>query len=136
MAFEPGQNLRGGRLHDADGRQVVVASGGASDTAAASSSVTSPAAGAVLASLAGLAAGVYDVEVTVLLTATAETALRNVNLRSNGVEVAQLNSLTGQVLRYRFPRFRHTGGNIDMTAVAVGVVGAVYNTAITATRAE
>ena len=109
------------------------------NTKVGTGSTTSPGAGAVLASISAPAAGTYDVTVMAMLTGTAETALRNLRLRENTTTVADaLPSLSsaGDWTTIEFPRVEvnEGGGNLDVIAIAAGVVGAIYNIVLLATR--
>jgi hypothetical protein len=111
---------------------------GIEDTRGAGNSTSGPAGGATLAQInTGLVnGGVYDVEATIALTATAETALRNIFLQNSGSNVATLPTLTGQVIKLRYRITMPSSGSCSVTLVTVAgaVAGAIYNTVLTATR--
>ena len=107
------------------------------DSLAAANSVTSPGAGATIASLAAPPAGKYLIDVTVFLSGTAETALKNLRLLYNGAtKVDTIPSISaGGVLTFRVPYASLDGTNpVTLIAIGAGVVGAVYNAVIVATR--
>ena len=109
------------------------------NTKVGTGSTTSPGAGAVLASISAPAAGTYKVTVMALLTGTAETALRNLRLRENGtttVDALPSLSAPGAWTEIAFERIEvnEGGGNLDVIAIAAGVVGAIYNVVLLATR--
>lgn len=144
MALRTGQSVRGQgasqRVTDDDGREFVVAAGGIADTAVASGAVASPAAAGVLVQLTGLTAlAVYEVEARITLTGTAETTLRNIELRAGTTQLSALPSLSaaGQQLT-RLPRVTMPAGQttIDLRAIATAVVGSIYTVVLVATRVE
>lgn len=123
---------------DADGRLLIGGFGGIADTSGVEASTTAPALNASLAALpAGVVGGTYRLNGLIVLTATAETALRNASLRMNGVEIMRLPTLTGIVVPFTVERVTLAGnGIIDVIAVAAGVAGSIYNVLLTATRVE
>lgn len=109
------------------------------NTRTASAATTTPGAGAVLASIAAPPAGVYRVQVTIVLSGTAETALANLRLRENGATVADaLPSLSAAAgpLTLTFDRVEvnEGGGNLDVIAIAAATAGAIYSVVLQATR--
>lgn len=142
MALASGETRAGASgVLNTDGRSAVVNINGITDTVAAGNNTTAPAGGAVLATTTANApaAGVYDVEVNIVLTATAETALRNVDFRVNGSTLARLMTLTGIPMKFKFPRVTLPSGYttaFDIVAVANATAGSIYNTQITATRVQ
>lgn len=100
-----------------------------------------PGATTAVAALAGLVVGgVYRVTGVVALTGTAETALINLRLRSNGAAVPGggiLPSLSGLVVPFSFDRVTVlTGGALDVATQAAATAGSVYTVQLLATRIE
>lgn len=123
----------GGLLVDQDGR-LQTGTYGIEDTRATATYSGTPAANGSTANLTGLTAGgVYEIEATIALTATAETQLLNLRLRNNGTPHSTIPTISGQVLRLRWPRLT-ANGNIDIQAIAAATGGAVYNVMLQATR--
>jgi hypothetical protein len=106
------------------------------NTLVAQASSVAPGAAAVVASIAAPPAGIYDVEVHLALTGTAETALSNLRLRENATNLYVLPSLSAVSLRLRFPRVEvnNGGGNLDVQAIAAAAGGSIYNVVLIATR--
>lgn len=110
----------------------VGSTGGAGATTAA------PGIGVQFAGATPVEAGYYDVEVVYILTGTTETALANVRLKSmNATLISGLPSITGQLVRLRFPKVQADGTNpISLVAVAAAIASSVYTGAIVYTRVE
>jgi hypothetical protein len=100
--------------------------------------VTAPGVGATVASIAAPPDGLYDVAVKILLTGTAETALKNLRLRENGNTIADLPTLSSAgdwtEVCLKNVEVNQGGGNLDVIAIAAATAGAIYNVAIEATR--
>ena len=110
-------------------------------TLVATGSVTAPGAGADVAQIADVPSGLYEVRVIIALTATAETALRNLRLREGGRTIADaLPSLSGLNVLITLPRVEINPDtaddlvDLDLIAIAAGTAGAVYNATLIATR--
>ena len=109
------------------------------NTLSATGSATAPGAGAAIATISAPPPGVYKVRLTVVLTGTAETALRNLRLRENGATVADtlpsLSASAGPVcLEFDRVEVNEGGGNLDVIAIAAAAGGSIYNVALQATR--
>ena len=106
------------------------------NTLVTAASAAAPGAGVVVAAITAPPAGIYDVEVHLALTGTAETALQNLRLRENATNLHVLPSLSASVLRLRFARVEvnNGGGNLDVQAIAAATVGSIYNVVLVATR--
>jgi hypothetical protein len=125
----------GGRVFDVDGRLVVNAQDGIDNTLGQGQTAAAPGASATLAAVTIVDAGVYRVDVTIALTATAETALMNLRLRQSGtILVTPLPSLSGLVIQLRFPRVPVIAGALFLQTIAAAAAGSIYNTVISATR--
>lgn len=121
--------LCGWSLREASGDAPVSAEG----------SVTSPAAGAVILTTAGLVAGTYDITWTVELAGTLAAAdTNNFALFVGGVQVAT--SVNAPVAgNYPQPTVRvvaTAGQTIQVKAIALGTVGAVYSADVSALPAN
>lgn len=112
--------------HDAYPDAVVSGSGTA----------TAPAANAILAQLTTLTpGGIYEVKMFLALTGTAETNLRNVRLRQNGVAAIDLiPTLSGTNWLQIVSEVLVTGGNLDVQVIAAATAGSVYTTLLLASR--
>ena len=103
----------------------------------ASNQTTAPGAGATLAATGTFAeGGLFDIEVLVLLTGTAETAVANVRLFSGAAAVATFPSISGA--GWTSIKLRNVevdpGTALGLTAIAAATGGAIYTTAIIASR--
>lgn len=106
-------------------------------------SASAPGAGADVAQIADVPSGIYEVEVIIALTGTAETSLRNLRLREGGRTIADnlptLSGLGGPI-HIKLPRVEVNPDaaddlvDLDVIAIAAATAGAVYNVVILATR--
>lgn len=104
-----------------------------------SGSATAPGAGAAIATITAPPAGVYKVNVTIVLSGTAETALTNLRLRENAATIAtalpSLSAAAGPVnLCFDRVEVNDGGGNLDVIAIAAATAGSVYSVVLQATR--
>ena len=109
------------------------------NTLTATGAVTAPGAIGTIASIATPPEGIYTVVVTIVLTGTAETALRNLRLRENANTVADnlptLSASAGPVvLVFDQVEVNAGGGNLDVVSIAAATAGAIYNVVLQATR--
>jgi hypothetical protein len=109
------------------------------NTLTATGSSTAPGAGAAVASITAPPDGLYTVILTIILTGTAETLLRNLRLRENANTVADtlpsLSASAGPVqLIFDQVEVNPGGGNLDVIAIAAATAGAIYNIVLQATR--
>jgi hypothetical protein len=91
----------------------------------------------VVAELVAPAAGTYSVKVTIALTGTAETALRNLLLRENGNTVmTQIPTLSGLIYTVELERveINEGGGDLEVATLAAATGGSIYNVILLATR--
>lgn len=104
-------------------------------TSGAGGSVSAPTAGTQVAGITP-PAGDYEVEVTWVLTGTAETQPANLRLKSmNANLITPLPSVTGQMVRHRFARVQCDGTNpLQLVAIANATAGAVYSAVVSASK--
>lgn len=109
-----------------------------SDTLANAQSAAAPAINTNLASIANAPHGVYELEVTVILTGTAETQLVNLGLRANNTQITPILTITGQLNRVIFRRVTVTADSnpIELRVLANATAGSIYNVSIRATRLD
>jgi hypothetical protein len=101
-------------------------------------SSTSPGAGATVASITAPPIGLYEVTVMILLTGTAETALRNLSLFEGATGVAvSLPTLSAAgdwtVIDLKNVEVNE-GNNLAVSTNAIATAGAIYNVVLLATR--
>ena len=101
-----------------------------------SGSVTAPGAGATLAGTAtDTDGGLYDVEILIALTGTAETQLRNIRLFA-GATLAADNLPSISALGWMSIKLRvelDPASSFGLVAIAAATAGAVYNVVLLAT---
>lgn len=109
---------------------------GLADTASAAGSSTAPAAGAAIATIAAPGAGVYRVVVKLRMSATAETAATNAELRHGATVVGKVGITSDQTLQtVEYERVTVAAAEaITVNATANATAGAVYNVVVTAVR--
>lgn len=124
-------------VSDRAGRLLGVEQGGIADSIVASGAVTSPGAGAAIASIAAPGAGVYAVQATTWAADTAEVVANafNLRLRHGAVSAGNLSSRSATPVTITRERLTVAAGEaIDVIAIAAATVGATYNAVIAATR--
>ena len=120
---------------DTSGRLVGV---GMADTTEDTGTVTSPGAAATIIGAMGVSpAGVYNLEGSLTLSGTAETALLNVVVRVGLTELGKIPTISGQTIYFAFKRATAPGGvDFNIITVAAAVAGAIYTSRLAATRIE
>jgi hypothetical protein len=100
-----------------------------------------PGAGGSVCALSISTPGVYEVEVTVALTGTTETALNNGRLNIPGAtaSVTAVPTVTGTTIQFRIPKVRIpvTSGSPSLLSFTAGVAataGSVYSVFLVANR--
>lgn len=101
------------------------------------SAVSAPGAGAPVCSVTIPTGGIYEIEVNIMLTGTAETNLNNGRLRVGDVTNQLIPTLTGVPFRFRIARaYIPDNSQVAFSAGAAATAGAVYAAYICATRVD
>lgn len=109
-----------------------------SDTFHASGTAAAPTANAAIATLAAPGAGVYQIEVDLGLSSTAETAVQNAELRHGATVVGKVGFTTSSTpQKTLYQRVTVLAGEaITVNATAGAIAGSVYTATILATRID
>lgn len=103
------------------------------DTIGAAQTSAAPGAGTGLCTTTVQAGGLYELEITVNLSGTAETQLTNLRLRDNTTNLFTLLSVQGTTT-FSVLRQANAGGNFNIQVIAAATAGSVYTLSILATR--